>query len=74
MKNRILLKKSQALSYFGSESSIAVLLKIKRQAVNQWGEYIPEQSAWPLYYLSNGKINAVIDIYPPEEQPRIVNE
>lgn len=38
----------EALSAFGSRAAIADLLNISRQAVYQWGETVPELSAYKL--------------------------
>ena len=65
MKNKINIKKSDAINFFGSKVAIANILGTSKQAVGQWPDVIPEQSAWPLYYLTKGKIPAEICL--PEE-------
>ena len=60
MIKKITIKKSDAISYFGSVSEISKKLGINSQAVSQWKDDVPEVSAWPLYYLSKGKIKASV--------------
>lgn len=62
MKKRILLKKSDAINFFGNETAVAKAIGINKQAVNQWGDEVPELSAWPLYWISNEKLKAVINV------------
>lgn len=63
---KIYIKKTDAIKYFNGVSKLTKLLGINSQAISQWDEYIPEKSAWPLYYLSNAEIPA--DINFPEEK------
>lgn len=62
MSKKIILKKVDALDFFDSVGNIASKLNINSQAVSQWGENVPEKSAWPLYYLAKGKLKAEINI------------
>ncbi|ENU16251.1 Cro/CI family transcriptional regulator [Acinetobacter lwoffii] len=49
---RVLIKTSDALDHFKNASRLAEEIGITPQAINQWGEYIPDPSV--------GKIMAVI--------------
>lgn len=40
--------KEEAIDLFGSASALAEVLGISRQAVNMWGETIPEMRAWQI--------------------------
>lgn len=69
MKEKIILKTSDAVAYFGNKVSLAEALGVTKQAVSAWGENVPEQSAWPLFYITEGKIKAKIDL--PESVMKI---
>ena len=60
MTKKIILKKADAIAFFDGISGIAKSLGINSQAISQWGDIVPETSAWPLYYLSKGEIKADI--------------
>lgn len=53
---RVLIKTSDAIQYFKNASRLAEEIGITPQAINQWGEYIPDPSV--------GKIMAVIPGIP----------
>lgn len=53
--------KEKAINFFGGESVIAIAAGITRQAVNQWGDVVPETSAPKLEKASKGKLK-----YDPE--------
>lgn len=46
--SRVMVKKSDAVKAFGSETALALALGVKRQAVNQWGKHIPPLRAYKL--------------------------
>ena len=60
MKKRILLKKSDAISFYGTKAALARAVGVNRQAVQQWGEYLPDDKAWYLHHITGGKINAFL--------------
>ena len=60
MKKRILLKTSDAIAYYGTKSALARAVGVNRQAVQQWGEYLPDDKAWYLHYITGGKINVFL--------------
>ncbi|WP_407410708.1 Cro/CI family transcriptional regulator [Acinetobacter sp.] len=49
---RVLIKTSEAIKHFKNASRLADEIEITPQAINQWGEYVPDPSV--------GKIMAVI--------------
>ena len=49
---RVLIKTSDAIQHFKNASRLAEEIGITPQAINQWGEYVPDPSV--------GKIMAVI--------------
>lgn len=49
---RVLIKTSDAIKHFKNASRLADEIEITPQAINQWGEYVPDPSV--------GKIMAVI--------------
>lgn len=59
---RVLIKTSDAIQHFKNASRLAEEIGITPQAINQWGEYVPDPSV--------GKIMAVI----PEISYKIVRE
>jgi len=50
------MKTSEAVAYFGTQTRIADLLGITRQAVGQWGVEVPQQWQYHLERLSAGKL------------------
>lgn len=50
--NKIVLKKDDALAFFGGVMSISRELGISSPAVSKWPDIVPEQSAWALLYVS----------------------
>ena len=50
------MKTSDAVRHFGSRVKIAAALSCTRSAVYQWGEIVPEGSAYKLQALAKGKV------------------
>ena len=48
------MKKTDAITYFGSRIQLAEFLGIAPAAVSQWGELVPEKNAGRLERLTNG--------------------
>lgn len=48
----MIIRTKLAVEFAGNKSKLAVLLDISRQAVRNWGEYVPQSSAWKLHILS----------------------
>lgn len=44
----------KALEHFGDKYKLADALSISRQAVEQWGEYVPEGTAYKLQVMTAG--------------------
>ena len=59
------MKKSEAVNYFGSLTSLAKALKITHSSVSQWGDYVPPRRAYELERITKGKLKAFI---PGNEQ------
>lgn len=55
--------KADALAYFGSPSAIAEAANITVQAVSQWGELVPEGTAYKLESISKGKLKVKASLY-----------
>lgn len=53
---RVLIKTSDAINHFRNASCLANEIGITPQAINQWGDYVPDSSV--------GKIMAVIPNIP----------
>jgi len=56
------MKKQEALDYFKSEAELARQSGCTPQAVNQWGDTVPEMRAARLDKATKGKLN-----YDPAE-------
>lgn len=52
------MKTEEAVKHFGSKANLARALGIKRQAVVQWGEYVPLGRAYQIQVLTGGKLKA----------------
>jgi len=52
------MKTEVAVSYFGTPVALASALGITRQAVNDWGEFVPEGRAYQLEVLTEGALKA----------------
>ena len=48
----IKLKKSDALSFFGTYKIMADISKRPASSISVAGDYLPESIAWPLWYAS----------------------
>ncbi|MFJ1518493.1 Cro/CI family transcriptional regulator [Acinetobacter sp. ABJ_C1_1] len=49
----VIMRKKDALDcYHGNQSALAGVLGITRQAVNQWGKFIPDEAAAKLALLN----------------------
>jgi DNA-binding transcriptional regulator YdaS (Cro superfamily) len=68
----------EAKSYFavlnGTKSPVAQIakaLKVSRAAVNQWGEIVPELSAYRLQSITRGRLRVRKDCYPREAKKKV---
>jgi len=58
------MKKSDVIAHFGgTESAAAAALDVTKQAVNSWGEYVPEGIAYKIQVLTKGKLIVDPKIY-----------
>jgi len=55
------MKTKDAIKHFGSPKNLAKALGISKQAVSQWGTYLPEGKAFKLQVMTGG---ALVAAYP----------
>jgi DNA-binding transcriptional regulator YdaS (Cro superfamily) len=58
------MKKQDAISHFGSQVAVARAAGISRQAVSQWGDFVPPTVAKLLAEISVGGLVYDPDVYP----------
>ena len=56
----MLILKSDAIKYFGSQAALASELDISQAAVAQWGEHLPKLRAFELDKKTNGAIRKIV--------------
>lgn len=66
------MKKTDAISYFGSATAVAKALQIGRSAVSQWREIIPLRSAILLNHLTG--IPIVWEAYAKEKKEKTISQ
>lgn len=52
------MKTKDAVNFFGTKSAVAKAAGVSRGRVSQWGEDVPELSAYRLERASKGKLKA----------------
>ncbi len=52
------MKKTDALTYFGTQKALADALGIAQAAVAQWGEEVPPRRAFEIERITDGKLKA----------------
>lgn len=57
------MKTSEAIQHFGSKKQVAAALKISKQAVSQWGELVPEDTAYKLQVITAGRLQVDVEAY-----------
>lgn len=58
------MKKTAVLAYYANDShAVAAALGITRQAVEQWGEVVPERSAYKLEVITKGDLKVDPELY-----------
>ena len=57
------MKTSDVVKFYGTKSQIARALEVSRQAVSEWGDVVPESSAWKLEALSAGALRVDRKMY-----------
>jgi DNA-binding transcriptional regulator YdaS (Cro superfamily) len=50
------MRTADAIQHYGSRAAIARALGLTPSAVSQWGETVPELSAWRLWMASGGRL------------------
>jgi hypothetical protein len=51
------IRTQHAIDHFGSVAELAARLEITREAIYQWGEFVPEPRAYKLHVISGGALN-----------------
>lgn len=59
------IRTADAIAYAGNENKLAHALEITRQAVNNWGEFVPDTSSYKLHYVSGYELGARADENTP---------
>ena len=49
----LVVKKSDAVRAYGSKAKLAKTLGVTRQAISQWGDYLPELQAMRLIFIND---------------------
>lgn len=57
------MKKSVAISHFGTAIRLAKALNISKGAVSQWDDVIPEGSAYKLQVITGGMLQVDASLY-----------
>ncbi|QYK07593.1 Cro/CI family transcriptional regulator [Shewanella mangrovisoli] len=62
------MTKDDAVKFYGSQTKLAQVLKIKPSAISQWGADVPELRAYQIERLTQGalKVNPVIVLDNPK--------
>lgn len=63
------MKTELAVDYFGTKAAIADALGIKRSAVSQWGETIPQGRAYQIEVMTGGQLKADPSSAPQQPTP-----
>lgn len=50
------MKKSDAIAHFGTQTALAIALRISQAAVSKWPELVPEKQAMKLAYLTDDRL------------------
>jgi hypothetical protein len=58
------MKKQDAISYFKTQAAVAQAAGISKQAVSQWGEFVPPAVAELLAEITGGKLVFDPGCYP----------
>lgn len=55
------MKTAEVIKHFGSVAALAAALGVRRQAIYQWGETVPEGRRYEIEVKSGGAFKAAID-------------
>lgn len=64
------MKKTDVIEHYGSAVAAADALGVTKQAVNGWGEIIPEGMAYKAQVLTKGKLKVDPKIYDELKQQK----
>lgn len=54
---------TDAVRFYGSKNAVAKAGEVTRQAVSNWGKFVPERVAHRLEEHSRGKLTVDLDLY-----------
>lgn len=57
------MKKADVVKLYGSEAAAAAALEVTKQAVNGWGDVIPEGMAYKVQVISGGRLKVDPAVY-----------
>jgi len=57
------MRTETAIAHFGSRTKLARALEISQQAISQWGEAVPEGTAYKLQVLTAGRLRVDPRLY-----------
>jgi len=55
------IRTDEAIAFAGNKNRLADLLDITRQAVNNWGEFVPDTSSYKLHYKTSYRLGSRAD-------------
>lgn len=64
------MRKAAAIEHFGSAVALAEALNISKGAVSQWGDTVPEGSAYKLQVITGGRLQVIASLYPIPQRVR----
>jgi DNA-binding transcriptional regulator YdaS (Cro superfamily) len=59
------MRTSEVIEYFGGVKKVADALEIWPQAVYQWGDIVPEKTAYKIETITNGVLRVMGSDYEP---------
>jgi DNA-binding transcriptional regulator YdaS (Cro superfamily) len=59
------MRTADAIQHYGTRAEVARVLGLTPSAVSQWGEVVPELSAWRLWLASGGRLALDPRVYRP---------
>jgi hypothetical protein len=62
------MRTSDVLQHFGDSHEAAKAIGITRQAVEQWGEAVPEGTAYKIQVLTGGRLQVDQSLYQRKER------
>lgn len=65
------MKKSDVVKHFKTETEAAAALEVTKQAVNGWGDIIPEGMAYKAQVITGGALKVDPSVYRKLKQKRL---